>query len=252
MPLGVSLTDLRKRLRAETGQSLNAQQGVQSAETQNMVLDRQQRELWDAYQWPHLRYARDIDLGDGQALYSYPVEMPFDQIQRIGIATGSTTSGTTAWSDWHPLIYGINLLSIPASGPPTGTPTHWANQVVVGSTGVTVPGGQIYLYPTPSFPETGNMRIRLSGQAPCTSLQSESDRCIIDSEAIVLFAAAEVLAVQKSEAASLKLTKAQNFLRRLLQNSGADKRASYNMGGVRRIDHLGRRPYAVAGLDYIP
>ena len=77
--------------------------------------------------------------------------------------------------------------------------------------------------------------------------------CIIDSKAIVLFTAAEVLATQKSEAAPMKLTKAQNYLRRLLADQGADKRANYNMGGNQRggIDpDRSRRltPY----IDYIP
>ena len=58
----------------------------------------------------------------------------------------------------------------------------------------------------------------------------------------------------KSESAALKLTKAQNYLRKLLINTGSDKRASYNMGGThKRVDHLAVRPYAgVAGIDYIP
>ena len=30
----------------------------------------------------------------------------------------------------------------------------------------------------------------------------------------------------------MKLTKAQNYLRRLLADQGADKRTNYNMGGV--------------------
>ena len=82
---------------------------------------------------------------------------------------------------------------------------------------------------------------------------ADTDSCVIDSEAIVLFAAAEVLAMQKNEAAPMKLTKAQNYLRRLLADQGADKRANYNMGGNQRggIDpDYGRRmtPY----IDYIP
>lgn len=69
----------------------------------------------------------------------------------------------------------------------------------------------------------------------------------------MLFAAAEVMATQKSEAAPMKLTKAQNYLRRILADQGADKRANYNMGGVFRggpdPDRRGRRvPYT----DYIP
>ena len=59
----------------------------------------------------------------------------------------------------------------------------------------------------------------------------------------MLFAAAEILATQKAEAAQLKLQKAQNFLRKILSNQGADKRRNYNMGGRYRDGYLGARPY---------
>ena len=245
MPIGVSLDRLRKELRAETGQSLNyLLHGVQSQESQDMILDRQQRELWDAYQWPHLRIWKDVTLAKGQADYNYPTELPFDQISRIALAQ----SGTSRWQN---LTYGIAPTDIPPGGAPGGVPKQWGNKVSFTS-GVTNAVGMMFtLLPVP---DQEGMVIRLSGQAPCTSLVSDTSMCIIDSKCIVLFAAAEILATQKSESAALKLTKAQNQLRKTLINQGADKRASYNMGGThKRVDHLAVRPYAgVAGIDYIP
>jgi hypothetical protein len=206
-----------------------------------LILDRQQRELWDAYQWMHLRIYRDVTLSSGQADYTYPLDLPFDQISRINIATSSS-------AQWRTLLYGIRATDIPVGGPKRGTPCQWANKVTVAG-GVTDPTGQITLLPVP---DVEGMVMRLDGQAPCTTLATSTDRCIIDSKAIILFAAAEIMAVQKSEAAALKLTKAQNYLRKLLINSGADKRGNYNMGGSRGPDHLAVRPYAnVAGIGYI-
>ena len=243
MPIGVTLDTLRKELRAETGQSINyLLHGTQSQQTQDLMLDRQQRELWDAYTWTHLRLFVDVSLDQGQANYSYPAELPYDQITRIYIAQSST-------GKWESISYGIRATDIPPSGPPSGTPRQWANKTIITS-GVTDPTGQIQLLP---IPDVSGMVMRVSGQAPCTSLVNEGSRCVIDSKAIVLFCAAEILAVQKSEAAALKLTKAQNYLRKLLINNGADKRKMFNMGGTRRVDHLAVRPYAgVAGIDYIP
>jgi len=169
--------------------------------------------------------------------------MPFDQISRINVAMSSSSA-------WQTLCYGINATDIPPAGAPRGTPRQWANKVTVNS-GVTDPIGQITLLPVPNVE---GMVMRLDGQAPCTTLDQSTSKCIIDSKAIVLFAAAEIMAVQKSEAAALKLTKAQNYLRKLLINSGADKRGNYNMGGAgsRSIDHLAVRPYAnVPGIGYI-
>jgi hypothetical protein len=245
MPIGVTLDRMRVELRAETGQSINyTLHGVESQKTQDIVLDRQQRELWDAYNWEHLRIHKDVTLANGQADYSYPAEIQFDQISRINLAQSGS-------SQWQTLTYGIRATDIPPGGAPRGTPRQWANKVAVSSAGVTDPTGMmITLLPVPNV---DGMVMRIAGQAPCTSLNSSEARCIIDSKAIILFAAAEILATQKSESAALKLTKAQNYLRKLLINSGADKRSNYNMGGAGRVDHLAVRPYAnVPGIGYIP
>jgi len=242
MPVGVTLINLRRDLRAETGQSLNVAQGVQSQATQDNQLDRQQRELWDAWSWPHLTYWGDLPISAGQAAYAYPSEMPFDQIRRIMISTDG--------SNWSLLSYGLSAFDINPNA--TGTPRRWGNVVSVEG-GVTNPVGNLLLVPTPD----ADMTMRFEGQAPCNSLIADDDVCVLDSKAIVLFAAAEILAFQKVEAAALKLTKAQNYLRRLLINNGADKRTNYNMGGSARssgIDHFGARPYRgyTPGIDYIP
>jgi hypothetical protein len=246
MPLGVQLLDLRRQLRAETGTSLNPAQGVQAQASMDLVLARQQRELWDAYTWQHLQIWLDMPLEQGQALYDYPGAMAFDQIKRIYVAP-------TQSSQWQEMLYGIKPWMIPPSGVQQGTPVRWRNVVgmdFTGATPITKPAGQFELIPSPA---TDDMVIRFDGQAPLNPLIADTDTCILDSEAIILFAAAEMLAVQKSEGAPMKLTKAQNYLRRLLQDQGADKRGNYNMGG----NHIygtdpdrGRRriPY----IDYIP
>jgi len=246
MPLSATLLDLRRELRAEVGASLNPAQGTQAQDAIDLLLARQQRELWDAYNWQHLKLWVDVPLAAGQAIYEYPAEMKFEQINEIMVAASSTSS-------WVPLIYGIRPHMVHASGTQQGTPQRWRNLASVDTTGaspVTNPLGQIELLPTPS---SDGMIMRLAGQAPLSPLIADTDKCNIDSTAIVLFAAAEMMSVQKSEGAPMKLTKAQNYLRRLLQDQGADKRTNYNMGGVSRfgIDpDKSRRlvPYK----DYIP
>lgn len=247
MPLGVSLLDLRREVRAETGTSLNPAQGTQAQATIDILLARQQRELWDAYNWQHLKLWTDVPLAINQAVYSYPESMAFDQIQRIYISTGEG-------GEWYPLVYGIHAYMMQRlATPQAGVPKRWRNVATVDTssgTPITNPVGQFELLPMPG---ADGMVLRFEGQAPLNPLIADTDTCIIDSKAIVLFAAAEMLASQKSEAAPMKLTKAQNYLRRLLQDQGADKRTNYNMGGVYRggtDPDKGRRqvPY----IDYIP
>jgi hypothetical protein len=243
MPVGVALVDLRRDLRAETGQSLNMAQGVQSQATQDNQLDRQQRELWNAYDWPHLKYWVDVPVSAGQAVYDYPAQMPFDQINYLFWSM-------EGWTSWKPVMYGADGFML-RPGLQPGTPVRWFNVVTVDpDTNLTNPIGQLELIPVPN----SNGTLRFQGQAPCNPLVADTDTCILDSKAIVLFAAAEILATQKAEVASIKLQKAQNFLRKLLSNQGADKRRNYNMGGKYRDSFLGARPFRhyVPGIDYIP
>lgn len=247
MPIGVPLSDLKRELRAETGQSLNVAQGVQAEQTYAIMLDRQQRELWDAYEWPHLRTHVDQPLAVGQSEYLYPslpVAVTFDQVRRMYVAPSAT-------SRWQELGYGIRSDEIPLGALPTGTPARWQNKLTKTALEEKYTTG-FFILPVP---DRAGMTLRMDGQLPCKALVDDEATCIIDSTAIVLFAAAEVLAAQRSETAALKLTKAQNYLRRLLQNVGGNKRTSFNMGGPQsRVNFLARRPYAnaVPGIDYIP
>jgi hypothetical protein len=77
---------------------------------------------------------------------------------------------------------------------------------------------------------------------------ADSDTCLIDSTAIVLFAAAELLAQHKQESAQMKQNKAQTYLRRLLAKSGANKRGISALGQGTSHDGPRATPY----LDYIP
>jgi len=244
MPLGVTLLELRRELRAETGTSMNPAQGTQAQGSLDIVLARQQRELWDAYNWQHLKFWKDIPLESRQSVYSYPPEMAFDQITRMYVATvtrDAPNGPIVSATQWKPLEYGVRANTVNLGPAQLGNPVRWRNvaTVTVDMSGrvVTNPVGQFELLPTPpdftNNPNNGLM-LRLEGQAPLSPLVDDTDTCILDSKAIVLFAAAEVMATQKSEAASMKLTKAQNYLRRLLADQGADKRANYNMGGNHR------------------
>lgn len=244
MPIGVTLLNLRRDLRAETYQSLNPAQGAQAQPTMDNQLDRQQRELWDAYDWQHLRYWVEKPMTAGQDTYDFPEEMPFDQINRIWLRDSSS-------SGRREIVYGLHSFDVGPDIQP-GNPRRWGNKATVTG-GKTDPIGKLVFSPPPA----GDSTIVFEGQAPCNPLVSDEDTCVIDSTAIVLFCAAEILAYQKVESAALKLTKAQNYLRQLLKNSGSAKRTSYNMGGSARssgIDHFGARPYRgfVPGIDYIP
>lgn len=210
MPVGVALSELRRLLRAEVGQSLNPAQGVNAQGQYDLTLARQQQELWEAYDWPHLAYHKDVPVSSGQAVYDYPSDMNFDSINSIWVLSSNT---------YDKLLYGTDTNAFNAHNTPGWPVVRWGNAVKI-TNGKVVPAGQFQLLPTPSQ----NGTIRIVGQAPCNPLVDETDICVLDSTLITMFAAAEILAAQKAENASLKLQKAQQYLRRLLANQSSDKR----------------------------
>jgi hypothetical protein len=93
--------------------------------------------------------------------------------------------------------------------------------------------------------------MRWQGNAPLNPLAVDSDTCLIDSTAIVLTAAAELLGAQKNEAAALKGNKAQAYIRRLIGRAGASKRDVYALGqGSANQPTYSER--STPWLDYIP
>ena len=244
MEVGVALSELRRRLMAETFQSLNPSQTTSSLPFYNYQLDRVQREQWNDIEWPHLTIYNDMPMVPGQRYYDYPPELPFDSIFRIWWPQGVT---------WVPLDYGINPQTYAAMGGElvqAWPPRRWRNfpQFVNGQT---QPAAQFEVWPIP--PANNPYSLRIEGNAPINTLVEDTDTCVIDATLVVLFAAAEILAMQKSESASLKLQKANQYRRMLIARLGAQQRSMKSlskdgghMGGL--ADGRRLTPY----LDFIP
>ena len=83
-------------------------------------------------------------------------------------------------------------------------------------------------------------------------LIADSDTCVLDATLIVLMAAAEILAQQKSEAAQLKLQKANTYKRMMIARLGAQQRQMKSLsrdGGDMQFDDQRR---LTPWLDYVP
>jgi hypothetical protein len=241
MPLGVALSELRYELRAEIYSSLLPAHGLSAVDMQNVLLARTQRELWNLYAWPHLSYRIDFDWPANTQFMGFDPTMPFENVLSLW-----RNYNPSDQQPWLQLRYGFDdsinetLQSYP--------PTRWRNDVNVDSmTGLTQFAGQAQIWPIP----TQLSHMRWLGQAPLNPLKVDTDTCMIDSTAIVLTAAAELLGAQKSETAAMKGNKAQAYIRRLLGRLGANKRDISAMGQGQRAQptyQSGSTPY----LDYIP
>ena len=241
MPLGVALSELRYELRAEIYSSLLPAHGLSAVDMQNALLERTQRELWNLYAWPHLDYHVDFDMPANTQYVAFDATMPFENI--VSLWRNYDPSNQQPWIQ---LRYGFedSINEMLASYPPT----RWRNVVSVdAASGLTQFNGQAQIWPipTPAFAHA------LAWASAAQSAQGRQRQCMIDSTAIVLTCAAELLGAQKSEVASLKGNKAQAYIRRLLGRSGANKRDISAMGQgstAQPTNYSGATPY----LDYIP
>lgn len=242
MAVGMSLLEMRTMLLAETTQSLHAGQSLAMRDAYNVQLRRTQDEQWLMFEWPHLRLDVDINLQPGVRHYDYPPGVAFENILGIHYPVGNL---------WNKMSYGIKPETYSAFGGEnvqSWPPLKWQSRAGFNpETRKTDPFGKIEVWPVPNREGT----LRVVAQAPVNPLVDDADTSVIDGTLIVLFAAAEILANQKSEGAQIKLQKAQQYQRKLLQKLGGQKRDIRTLSGAGgSTTGAGRRPTPY--LDYIP
>ena len=206
-----------KNLRAECGHSLSVAQGVNQVDTLKYLLARTQEELWTAFIWPELKVRSDIGLVAGQYFYTYQPDVPFDSIREVWATPASSVNDP----HWTPVIYGIDnedLILVDGSNSERSDPVQYWD--VYSAT-------QYRVWPTP---DTAT-RLRFVGQKPLGNFTADSDYSTVDSTAVVLFAAADLLARAKAEDADIKMQKAQRHLTKLLGNKVSAKNKVATLGG---------------------
>lgn len=227
MARGLQLQALLSMLRAEVGDAQSVALGVNAVEGYKNILRRVQETLWLDHEWPHLRHYVDDPLPAGTRYHQYPAGLDFE---RSIVAWGKDTG------DWEPLVYGITpemLNTWDSDAGQRSSPLRaWQHQA--DNNGYEV-------WPIP----LRDTAVRFRGTAPLKPLVKETDVCTLDSQIIVLFAAAEILQSRDRKDAEAKLATAQNTLRRLKALQGAKKSEPFVMGGA----PMG--PRLRYGIDYV-
>ena len=231
MPLGVQLQVMVNDLKLEAGYSTLAAHGVNQLEHLKHLLIRQQRLLHEGYDWPFLQKDFDKDLVIGVDSYSYPDGLDFNRVNYLSAKVGTI---------WQPVGYGIGPSEQSIYNSEDGQRGWPIRRWMADADDM----GAFRVWPLPS--QTGTIRFR--GQAVLKPFLADDDVCTLDSDMIVLFVAAELLARSKQEDAPQKLEKAQQLERRLRLRQEANKKSPFVMGGGGDGTH--RRPRA--GIDYIP
>jgi len=205
MARNTTLQVLLDDLRAESGHSIQANLGKATEGMMLTLLNRVQRRLWEDFSWPFLHTTKDINVAAGQRYYDVPTGITLERIESVQFKWGNR---------WSKVTYGIKPENY----------NQWDSDQDIRSWPVLrydaygdVPG-QIEVWPVPSsnaVTTTGEGTLRLKGVKNLNPLVSKTDTADLDDQLIVLFAASELLARQKSPDSQMKMGQAQSHYTRI-------------------------------------
>lgn len=228
---GQTLGVLLSELRAECRYSQNQAHGINNRDSLVQVLKRTQRRLWMDWDWTHLRVSRDTRLLAGERYYNVPSDLTFERVEK-------NKAEVKFGGQWKPLAYGIDekqySIFDPRENQRSWPIERWdIAEDPQDTAGLVDPYGMFEVWPLPSDSGVvgGNLEgnLRLTGIRSLNPLSADADRCDLDSDLIVLYAAAEVLSGDRKDDAQAKLQMAQNLYFKL-KGSG-DKIRTFKLGG---------------------
>jgi hypothetical protein len=211
MARNVTLGELIDDVRAEAGHSLQANLGAAMREVLVKIIQRQQRRLWEDYDWTFLRVDRDVAVQAGQRYYDIPTDLSLERIEKVEFKYGDR---------WIVMQHGIGREQLDQHDSDKGIRAfpveRWAEYE----------NDQVEFWPIPS--QNGSLAnssdvVRFTGIRKLRPLVQESDRADLDDTLLVLYSAAEILAREKSADAGLKLQMAEKHYARIrARNSKTD------------------------------
>lgn len=222
MARGKTLLSLIADLRAETGRTQDVSVGIDELENLKVVLRRTQEILYDSYEWSFLSIQRSVDLANGQRYYDFPSDLNYDRIEKVSLKYNEV------YIDIERGIGPREMNIYDSNDDERNTPTQRWDIRNTGS------GEQLEVWP---IPNTNVDRLYFWGTKKLGNLIQESDTADLDDRLIVLFAAAEILARQKSSDADAKFAVARERLSQLKKNDSKPSEMVQMGLGHRRSDH---------------
>lgn len=213
MPRGETLEQLIYNLRSEVGMSTNPAVSRSTRARFITVMNRVQRRLYADFDWPFLAIYRDIQLQAGSRYYDFPDDIDFDRSVRL----------ETKWGGlWQKVGFGItdkNYNEFDSDNDVRYDPVfRWGFYLADPSPDNDVQDPQIEVWPLPAtdgVPSTLEGHLRVHGTQRLLEMVNDADKCLIDSDLIVLYSAAEILAKMRTADAPAKLENANALYTRL-------------------------------------
>ncbi len=231
MARNTTLQVLLNDLRSESGHAISASMGQATQEMMINLLTRVQKRLWEDFAWPFLQVKKDITVQAGSRYYDIPTGITLERVQKVSFKYGG---------NWERLEYGISVDDYSVHDSDRDVRT-WPVEKYEAY-GIS----QIEVWPIPSnnsTATTGEGLLRLEGTGNLSTFVSLSDTADLDDQLIVLFAASELLARQKSPDAKQKMGQAQAHYQRL--KARLSKTSSVVIGGGEDDTYTARGPLRI-------
>lgn len=203
MARGTTLENLLTQYRAACRLSLNPahNQGVREAQIDH--IQRVQSDLWDGFDWPHLRVRRDYPVQQGQRYYAPPSDMLIDRVEHMEFRTDGI---------WRRLGTKIGAAEFAVTDSELDQQSWPVRAWQIHE------GEDVEIWPITNRDAdapTLDGYLRFIGIRNLAPLVADADRADLDDKCIILYCAAEYLAGTGGKDAQFKLDKANARLAKL-------------------------------------
>ena len=226
MARGATLSQLISDLRDELRRANSPSAGPDDEPSLRRTINHVYRTLYYAHDWSFLKHMfQAITLNAGQRYYDLPDGLDMERIIEARVKWGS---------QFHPISRGIGFDEYNTYDPEDDERSSPASRWDIRYTGTT---DQIEIWP---LPDGSSQSLRLFGVYECNELVDEADVCRLESEIVVLYAAAELAKAQDNKDADAKLELAKEMLRlvKIRSASGGETGVQVGLGSAGKADNF--------------
>jgi hypothetical protein len=226
MARGTQFVQLYTRLRSDVRRSSEPALGISDLDNLKQVINRVYSTLYNAYDWPHLRKVFDrVALEAASRYYDFPAGLNVERVERAAVWYNGLPHLVQRGISFEEYA-GFNSEIGVTSEPMLRWDVRWMDTTE-----------QIEVWPIPS---SNNQELEFIGIQAITPLVADSDKCLLDDDLVLLFAAAEILAADGAKDAQMRMQAAQAHFEKLkIRTKGAGR--AYKLGlGTKNPEMSGR------------